>query len=91
MNRFFRDTLAWTAIALLLSLLLLGLMAIVDFPAMVARLLIAIIGFVFIGSLLMDQKKWCAFGFLLGYTPLSLFIFTPFGESMALFFLSLLS
>lgn len=91
MNRFFRDTLAWFTIALMLSLLLLGVMAIVDFPAMIARLLIAVIGFVFLGSLVMDHKKWCALGFLLGYTPLLVFIFTSYGETMALAIVSLLS
>ena len=91
MNRFFRDTLAWFTIALILSLMLLAIMAVVDFPAMIARLLIAVIGFVFLGSLVMDHKKWCALGFLLGYTPLSVFVFTPYGEGMALTLLALLS
>lgn len=91
MKRPLRDILAWFTIALFLSLLLIGLMAMVDFPPIIARLLIAVIGFVFVGSLLMDHKKWCALGFLLGYTPLSVFIFTPYGEGMALTILAILS
>lgn len=89
MNHPLRDILAWLTISLIVSIALLVVIALVDFPGAVSKLLIVVVGGAFAGSLVVDKEWASVTGFLLGYIPMVLFVFTKLGEPVALWLISL--
>lgn len=90
-NRPLSDALTYFALALLTVAAILFLFALIDFPGSIARLLIATIGVVISASLGMDGKWGAMAGFLLGYLPFCLMVFTSLGEPIALWFIELVA